>query len=268
MTVSILGCGWFGKALAVKLMQEGIQVKGSATNVDKQAELSAMGIKAYVVNFPNIINNGPEFFNTDVLVISIPPKFRKGETELFIPKIESIIASIKQAGISKVIYTSSTGVYGDAQETVNELTIPEPGDEQGQLLLQAEQLLQAQTDFKTTVIRFGGLVGVGRHPGRFFTGKTNVPNGLSPVNLVHLNDAVGIAASVIESDAWGYVFNACHPKHPTRGDFYQWATQQAGLQLPSFINELGTTKTVESIQLKQVLGYQFLLDNWGGYTFS
>lgn len=269
MTVSILGCGWFGKALAVKLKQQGEQIKGSITHINKQIELGAFGIVPYVINFPDTDNkNNPNFFYADVLIISIPPKFRKGEADLFIAKIEAIISAIIHAGIKKVIYISSTGVYSDGQGVVDEHTLPVPDDKHGVLLLQAERLFQISSQFNTSVIRFGGLVGIGRHPGKFFSGKDNLPDGLSPVNLLHLDDAVAITMAVLKNEVWGQVFNACFPDHPTRASFYKWAAANAGLQSPKFINEKGITKTVESINLKQLLGYQFLHDNWTDYTFS
>jgi nucleoside-diphosphate-sugar epimerase len=268
MTVSILGCGWFGRALAADLILKGIKVKGSATSPEKLAGLSALGISPHLIKFPDRGDHDPGFFDCDVLVVSITPKFRKGETEDFTPKIKQIISTIKQYQIQKVIYTSSTAVYGANQGMVNELTEPMPDDTSGKLLLQAEQLFQNQADFLTAIIRFGGLVGPGRHPGRFFAGKKDISNGLGPVNLVHLNDAVSIALAVVEKNAWGQVFNASAPDHPTRAAFYTRATQTIGLEAPTFKNELLDQKTVDSVKIKPVLGYQFMHDKWMDELFD
>ncbi|MES2276304.1 MAG: SDR family oxidoreductase [Bacteroidota bacterium] len=266
MIVSILGCGWYGRALATALLEEGVAVKGSTSSPDKLAELSALGIQPYVVNLPDTAQ--PGFFDTDILVVSIPPKFRKGESDAFISKIQSIITAIQHYGIKHVIYTSSTGVYGENQGAVNELTDPVPDDLSGKLLLEAETLFQSQTNFLTTIIRFGGLVGPGRHPGRFFAGKKGIPNGLGPVNLVHLDDIVAITQSIIAQTAWGQVFNACAPDHSTRADFYTRATQLAGLELPEFKQELLNDKTVDSIKLGPLLNYQFKHNKWIDYVFD
>ena len=262
MRVSILGCGWFGRALATALIAKGITVKGSTTNSERLQELAALGIKPYLVNFPGEQDNNPDFFDCDTLVVSIPPKFRKGEAEAFIPKIESIISAITRSGIKQVIYTSSTGVYGDHQGIVNELNEPKPEDESGRLLLHAEQAFQNQAGFKTTVIRFAGLVGPGRHPGRFFAGRKAVPNGSSPVNMVHLDDAVGIAVAVMEKAAWGQVFNACAPSHPARAQFYTRFSRELNLPLPEFENGAANLKTIESVNVPTILGYRYKYDNW------
>ena len=263
MVISILGCGWYGKALAVSLLQNGIAVKGSATSVEKLASLAAEGISPYLVQFDADIDNfDPAFFEGDILVIAIPPKLRKGETAAFLPKIRQIIRAILQHQVKKVIYISSTGVYGDQNAEVDELSDPQPDTESGMKLLEADQLFQNETAFKTTIIRFGGLIGPGRHPGRFFAGKKDVPNGLAPVNLIHLEDCVGITTAVIKKDAFGYLFNACSPDHPQKALFYYEAARKGGFAVPEFISELGSWKVVNSINLKAVLDYEFKVKLW------
>lgn len=261
MTVSILGCGWYGRALAVALLGDGIAVKGSVSSPEKLDELSALGIEPYVISLPDGTDQ-PGFFDMDVLVMSIPPKFRKGEGDAFIPKIKSAISAIQRYGVKQVIYTSSTAVYGEGQGTVDELSEPIPDDDQGKLLLEAERLFQNEDSFLTTIIRYGGLIGPGRHPGRFFAGKKDIPNGQGAVNLVHLDDTVGITQSIIAQNKWGMVFNACSPDHTTRPGFYARATQLIGLELPQFNDELLSNKRVNSINTNQLLNYQFKYDNW------
>ena len=269
MTVSILGCGWYGKALARSLISKGIQVKGSATSQDKAGQLSLIGITPYLVQFNADGDNfDPDFFQCDVLIISIPPKFKKGEKDDYLAKINRIINAILEFSIKKVIYVSSTGVYGNHNREVNELDSPEPDTGQGKILQQAEELFQNQQNFKTTVIRFGGLVGSGRHPGRFFAGKSDIPNGMAPVNLIHLEDCTGICLSVIENDAFGYMLNAVSPNHPAKSEFYKIAALQAEFPAPEFINELNNWKIVNSLVISSLLNYQFKVADWRSVRFD
>jgi nucleoside-diphosphate-sugar epimerase len=269
MVVSILGCGWYGKALAVSLIQKGITVNGSATSAEKLEQLAIDGIIPYSVQFDADSQNfDPAFFKCDVLVISIPPKFRKGETTAYLPKIRRIINTILQYQIKKVIYISSTAVYGDHNLQVNELTDPQPDTESGAILLQAEQFFENETAFKTAVIRFGGLVGPGRHPGRFFAGKKDIPNGMAPINLIHQQDCTGISNAIIEQDAFGHTFNACSPDHPQKADFYREAAITAHLPVPEFINELQNWKVINSINLTAILNYEFKIADWGNFDFG
>jgi nucleoside-diphosphate-sugar epimerase len=263
MTISILGCGWYGMALGKALVKQGFAVKGSTTSSEKMKFLSDARLLPYLVQIgADTEHFDPEFFQCDVLVISIPPRFRKGETADYLPKIRTIIKAIEKHGISKVIYISSTGVYGDHNCEVNELSDPAPDTESGRVLLEAEKILQSHTSFKTTILRFGGLVGPERHPGRFFAGKKDIPNGKAPVNLIHLDDCVGISIAIIQQNAFGYLFNACSPHHPPKAAFYRQAALQAGLAAPEFIDELTSWKIVNSINIPAVLHYQFVADNW------
>ncbi len=269
MVVSILGCGWYGKALARSFIQKGITVKGSSTSDEKLEQLSSEGIIPYFVQFdPDSENFDLAFFECDVLVISIPPKFRKGETTGYLPKVQRIINTILKYQVKKVIYTSSTGVYGDHNNEVNELSDPNPDTESGSLLLEAEILFQKEPNFKTAIIRFGGLVGPGRHPGRFFARKKDIPNGLAPVNLIHQQDCVGISEAIIEKDIFGYLFNACFHDHPTKAGFYGRTTLEAGLQIPEFINEFNNWKIVDSVNLKSILNYEFKVPHWTDNLFD
>jgi 3-hydroxyisobutyrate dehydrogenase-like beta-hydroxyacid dehydrogenase len=48
--VSILGCGWLGKSLAISLLDEGYSVKGSTTTEEKLELLELNKIEPYLVN--------------------------------------------------------------------------------------------------------------------------------------------------------------------------------------------------------------------------
>ena len=269
MTVSILGCGWYGKALAKKLLLTKISVKGSFTDAIKKEGLSLLGIQPYQVsiNKDNELSDD-DFFAADVLVISIPPKFRTGQGSEYLYKIKRIINLIERNKIKQVIYISSTGVYGDNNQSVNELDVPKPDDEQGAMLLKAEQAFKADERFKTTIIRFGGLIGPGRDPGRFFAGKADIPNGWAPVNLIHLDDCVDITIAVINQHCTGEIFNAVMPYHPDKKTFYTKASLRSGLTQPLFTGELKQWKIVESVNLADILNYKFKFANEDAEDFT
>jgi len=269
MVVSILGCGWYGKTLAKALLKNSVRVKGSATSSEKLQQLADLGTTPCLVNFKaDSEDYDPEFFKCDILIISIPPKTRQGESGDYLLKIQRIINAIDKYQIAKVIYISSTAVYGDSNSKVNELNDPQPDTESGGILLAAEHLFKKRLEFKTTIIRFAGLVGPGRHPGRFFAGKKAIPNGLAPVNLIHLDDCVGITLAIIERDAFGYVINASSPDHPSKSDFYSNATLQSGLIAPEFINELNSWKQINSVLTENLLHYEFKVSVWDNCTFD
>ncbi len=258
MTVSILGCGWYGFEFAKSLVNKWIKVKGSTTTTGKLAMLAEYGIAPYQIDLSpdnEIIES--DFFICDVLWICIPPKARAGQGAEYITKLERLIPHIIDNHIKEVVLISSTGVYGDNNTEVTELDIPEPDSESGKILLSAENLLKAQADFNTTIIRFGGLIGPGRDPGRFFAGKKDISNGDAPVNLIHLTDCIGISNAILDNQAFGTTYNAVSPSHPTRAEFYTEAAIRSGLDEPEFINEKQNWKIVNTINVDRILGYQY-----------
>ncbi len=255
--VSILGCGWYGMALAKHLIKQGYTVKGSTTTSHKLQLLTDASILPYQVSFePGHEEFNPDFFVCDVLIISIPPKRRAGEAGLYPEKLKAVVHAIQENAVKKVIFISSTSVYADGNFKVDETFNPSPDSESGKAMLQAENLLKAQSAFKTSVLRFGGLFGPGRDPGRFFAGKKNIANGSAPVNLIHLSDCVGITEAIVAKDAFGHTFNACSPQHPEKMRFYADAARKSGFVSPEFIPELINWKIVDSVQVEPILNYK------------
>lgn len=254
-TISILGCGWFGLALAKELHALGYSVKGSTTTENKLEYLTNQHIKAYLLNISTeeaFIST--DFFECDILLISIPPKRNSSDFLDYPSKIKQIIAAAKNKS-KRIIFISSTSVYGDNNKIVDENSPRHADTPSGKLMTETEALILKEE--LSTIIRFAGLFGPERNPGRFFAGKKDVPNGNSPVNLIHQIDAIGIALAIIEQEAFGKIYNACAPQHPSRKEFYTAAALNAGLEVPQFIEENKTWKIVNSVNVPQYLNYNF-----------
>ena len=156
--------------------------------------------------------------NSEILIIDIPPKLRGASSESFVKKIQNLISYIEKSSVEKVVFISSTSVYPDDNSVVTETTKPNPETESGKQLLESENLLQNNSNFKTTVIRFGGLIGENRHPIHFLSGRKDIENPDAPINLIHQTDCIGIIESIIKQDYWNETFNAVAPIHPSRKD--------------------------------------------------
>jgi nucleoside-diphosphate-sugar epimerase len=256
-TISILGCGWFGLALAKKLISLNYAVKGSTTSEEKLTRLQTENIRPYLVNFTaQNIEADPAFFEADTLFICIPPKRNSVELHDYPQKIKSILEAAKDRS-KHVVLISSTSVYADENKVLDETSETNPDTDSGRVVLAAEILFKRLFPENCTVIRFAGLIGPDRNPGRFFAGKSNVANGLAPVNLIHQADAVGIAVKLLEKQAFGRTYNACSPSHPPKMDFYINAAKATGLAEPTFIAEKKDWKIVESLNVPEFLGYEF-----------
>jgi len=256
-TISILGCGWLGTALGKRFLTKGLAVKGSVATTNSYNLLETTGIQAYHLKIEpdKLVIDYKNFFNTDVLIISLPPRV-ENVVENFPKQIQQVIPFIRETKIEKVLFISSTSVYESWNGFVREGEEGTPQKPNGQALLFAEKILQALPGMQTTVLRLGGLIGYDRNPGRFLSGKTNVAAD-TPVNLVHRDDAVQIISDLIEKNIWGEVFNACSPQHPTKKEFYSKAAKISGLPAPIFTNVQENYKIVNSDKLIARLAYNF-----------
>lgn len=262
MKVSILGCGWLGLPLAEALIATGYGVKGSTTTEAKLDVLRATGIAPFLISLGE---NGPDgevasfLENSDVLIIDIPPKQRGDNTESYSGKIGNLIPYIERFGIEKVLFISSTSVYADDNSAVTEDTIPQPESESGRQVLDAEKLLRENRNFKTTVLRFGGLIGGERHPVKHMAGRNGLANPDAPVNLIHRDDCIGIIKAIVEKSAWGEVFIGVATQHPTRREYYTQKAIEMALEAPEFDDSaISTGKTVSSQKVIKELNYTFI----------
>ena len=261
--ISILGCGWLGFPLAKSLLQKGFRVYGSTTSVEKISLLENTGITPFLIELSDVTIEGEiaSFLkNSEILIIDIPPKLRGNSSENFVGKIQNLIPFIEISSVKKVLFVSSTSVYSDDNKTITENTIPNPDTESGIQLLEAEQLLQSNKNFQTTVIRFGGLIGEDRHPIQFLAGRTNLENPDGPINLIHQMDCIGIIEAIIQQDSKGNeTFNAVAPYHPTRKKYYTQKAIELNLPLPEFNESKPSVgKTILSEKVALVLNYNFI----------
>jgi len=262
MQVSVLGCGWLGLPLAKALLAAGFTVKGSTTTPDKLTVLIEAGIEPYIVDLEKDIAAQASAFlsGSDVLIINIPPRVKANEVT-YAERLAQLLPYIGQEGTGNVLFVSSTSVYADDAALVTEFTLPMPDTESGKQVLQAELIFEEATAFKTTILRFGGLIGAGRHPVKYLAGKENLANPDAPINLIEQQDCIGVILKIIATNSWGEIFNGVSPNHSSREAYYTAKAAQLGLPLPTFNHdEISLGKTVSGNKVVEVLGYEYLYD--------
>lgn len=261
--IGILGCGWLGLPLAKNLIEQGYSVKGTTTSKEKIPLLRKKGIEAYHITLTENEVQGPidEFLQAiSILIIDIPPKLRgKGPKESYIAKMQLLKKALRNTTIKNILFISSTAVYGDAEGTVNEKTVPVPSTLSGKQLVQSENLFKVDSSLNTTIIRFGGLIGPNRHPINMLAGKENLEGGNAPVNLIHLDDCIGIISSIIENNHFGDVINAVYPEHPTKKQYYTNEAVKRNLPIPHYSDtNQKKYKKIETCSIFLINNYDFL----------
>jgi nucleoside-diphosphate-sugar epimerase len=259
-SISILGCGWLGLPLAEQLIKQNFLVKGSVTHSEKLPLLSQKKIIPFQIQVTDTSIAGDQqaaFFNSDLLIVNFPPGKKADVISYHTAQIQQLVEALNKNSIRQVLFISSSAVYPDLNREVFETENDQPQKDSGKALLKVEQLLRSQKNFTTTIIRFAGLIGPERHPGKFLAGKKNVANGEAPVNIIHRDDCIALIIQLIQQQAWGEIFNACADIHPSRKEFYTIAAEQLGLEIPSFSSDAVMFKIINSDKIKKRLGYSF-----------
>jgi nucleoside-diphosphate-sugar epimerase len=242
MKISIIGFGWLGEPLGKKLQSMGHQVLGSTTSEAKVIALKEAGLDALLFKLsPHPEGIGfQKLFETDLLIINIPPRTRSAVATFHPEQVKFLKAMIAQYKVPKIIYVSATSVYPDQNQVATESDLLTKETTGNSALFDAESILSTDTQYELTIVRFGGLLGVDRIPGRYFSGKERV-DGDSPVNYIHRDDAVDLLIWIIEKRLWNEIYNGVAPLHPKRKEVYEKNSADLGFAPPASYAEPGGT---------------------------
>ena len=239
--VSILGCGWLGLPLAQRLSETDstLSVKGSTTTASKIDLLTSIGVKGFLLNLnPEIEGDTEEirqFFETDILVISIPPRLSKSEAGNYPQQIQSVAEHIKTSPVKEIIFISSTGIYPDLNRIVTEDDVKFPEESASPEMVSAENIIQTLSPERTvSILRLSGLLGYNRIPGKYVQGQKDMTTGSIPVNYIHRDDAAGIIFEIIKTGILNETFNIVVPIHTSRQQVYEKSCEQFGWESPTF----------------------------------
>ena len=259
---AILGCGWLGFPLGKRLVWEGYQVKGSTTSEDKVTGLREAGIEPYIIKvLPEEIQGDMTSFLQDIssLIIDFPPGVRNRPASDYIEAMKGLIGKVRASSVKKVLFVSSISVYEDSETfpTYTENDPPNASSERGKALAVVEGLLRAEDSFDTTLLRLGGLIGPQRHPVNQLAGRQGIANGDAPVNLVDLEDCIGVISKILATKAFGETYNAVFPDHPSKAQYYRQMAVQREQAGPEFETGTSKGKIIDSGKIQKLLDYQF-----------
>lgn len=243
-TISVLGCGWLGEPLALQLINNGFEVKGSTTSSSKLSRLKEAGIEPYLIALESIPSGISSFLDTEILIVNVPSKN--------VDRFKELVDHVVNSSIKKVVFISSTSVYSYSKDLITEKSAVNTS-----ALVDIEQLFNTNSQFETTVVRFSGLFGYNRKPGNWFSNGKKIPNPEGFVNMIHQDDCIRIIEVIINQDIWNETFNGCADTHPTRREFYTKAKLSIGGGLPEFEEtDLPQYKIISSEKLEK-MGFTF-----------
>ena len=254
MKVVIVGCGWLGQQLAVDLIAQGYQVYASRRSSSALVNLPA-GVTGFVLDLNMLADRSmlTPILHDAVVICAITPGREQGQQH-YIPALQQLAELAVSAGSKQIIHFSSTGIYQGLQGSVDETSPLQMTEHRVSLLWHGEQALKSLTPLLT--LRLAGLMGPGRHPGRFTAGKT-LPDATAPVNMVHCADITAAVTLLLTVIPCAGVFNLCCPLTEKRQDFYTQAAISAGVTPAIFANDSSVGRKVSADKFVQQFHFSY-----------
>jgi nucleoside-diphosphate-sugar epimerase len=245
--VIILGLGFTGKYLARRLLRRGAKVCALVRGVNRFPDLAEEGLQLSEFGSPGAL---PKH---SVVADLIPP----------LPTEENVAlrAIIEQLEPRRIVYVSSTGVYGD-QVDVDVNTPATPNDERGRRRLEEERWISAGP-WSSLILRAAAIYGPGRGVhAAFLQGKVPRSAGSGIVSRIHVEDLAAIVEAGIFSDLQG-----CWPvadEDPcTSAEIAKWCAEVLKLDNKMSIAEGATTgRRVEGKKIFELVGVQLTHRSW------
>ena len=239
--VVILGLGFTTQRLARRLRQRDVRVYAMVRNPARFRPFAAEGVQLCALAPQGIPPHA-------VLVHSVPPVPE--------PDNSAIRSLICEIGPRRVLYISSTGVYGE-QTQVSETTPPASADEKGRLRLDDEEWLTKGQPWSSLVLRSSAIYGPGRgiHV-RVREGK--LPRGAGGVvSRIHVDDLAALLDAGIQSPLEGN-WPVADTLPASSEEVASWCRELMGIQVASDpgLSFPVAGRSVDGSRLRELLGVQ------------
>jgi len=234
MRIAILGCGYVGLELARQAGDEHevIGVRRSPDGLDAIEATGATAVQADVTDADDL-SAVPD---VDSLVFAASSGGRGAEAaeRVYVDGLQTVIEAFGNRAFSpdRLIYTSSTGVYGDHDgDWVDETTDLSPTTEKTRVLAEAERIARdvaPEYGIDGSVVRFAGLYGPNRYRlDRYLEGP--VTEGY--LNMIHRDDAAGAVRFALESSDEELLL-AVDDEPVEKHAFADWLAGECGVDRP------------------------------------
>lgn len=196
--ILIVGAGDVGGRLARRLAAQGHVVFA----LRRQPQASpAPGVTALVadVTRPETLRQLPTSLDVVVFALSAGGGGVEAYQQIYVDGTRHVLAALAGQRLQRVLWVSSTGVYGEsAGEVIDEDSPARPVTATGDQLLAAEAAARA-AGWPTTVVRLGGLYGPGRHRLLRWVQSSRPVQRTPPQwsNRIHVEDAAALLAHVL-----------------------------------------------------------------------
>ena len=241
MQTLIVGCGYLGLRVAGAWIADGHSVSAMTRSRERAAAFEQWSIQPTVgdVTDPQALSQLP---SADVLLYAVgfDRTAAHSKRSVYVDGLRNVLQSVR-GRVGHFIYVSSTSVYGQRNgEWVDERSPCQPVSENGQICLDAEQLVRdAFTDDETTasILRFAGIYGPNRLLRRVEALASADPIGGNPdawLNLIHVDDGVATVHAVADRSSADSTWLVSDGNPIRRRDFFTRLARLSNAPPPVF----------------------------------
>lgn len=233
----ILGCGYLGLRVAARWVSAGDTVFAVTRSAERACSLREAGVLPIVADIvaPDTLRSLPD---VDMLLIAVGYDRRSGLPigQVYVDGLRNVLERVP-SGIQRLIYVSSTGVYGQSDDAwVDEQSVCAPSREGGRACRHAELLLQSHPlSQRVVILRMAGIYGPGRIP-RQKELQAGLPIAAASegyLNLIHVEDAVTAVIAAEKSAPLPSVYCVSDGHPVVRRDYFRELARLLGAAEPT-----------------------------------
>ena len=251
----IIGCGDIGRRVAKLAGDKGIPVSALVRPGKSADELKELAVRAIPgdLDEPGSLRNLPT--QGAVLFYFAPPP----GGGLADPRMRAFCAAILPGDEPrKVIYISTSGVYGDCgTAAVTEETAVNPQTARARRRLDAETVLgkwSKERNVAVVILRVTGIYGPGRLPVTYIeSGHPVLEEQEAPfTNRIHADDLARICLAAAEKGEAGEIFNVSDGRPGTMTQYFNAVADLLGLPRPPQVTLAEARRVMKPLMLSYI----------------
>ncbi len=189
----------------------------------------------------------------------LPPSSSDDTKNIYLDVLKDVISLLRNDQL--LTFISSTSIFGSKNRLIYENSIPDPETENAKLLISAEEYIKKNHKLYH-IIRPAGLIDEIRHPINTLSGKKNLKDGASLVNLIHSEDVVRFIWHLKNHSYFrkkSLTTNICSYTHLSKEIFYARGAKARSLSVPEFL-----TPELSLLPQRKILSHHL----WQNYLYQ
>ncbi|MGB5467247.1 MAG: SDR family oxidoreductase [Sedimenticolaceae bacterium] len=273
----IVGCGDVGKRIARRARARGQSVSCLVRRAESADLLRSEGISTLVIDLDNQSPAfSPDVDSGQIFYLAPPPSAGTDD-----PRMRRLLAALSGDRSGRIVYISTTGVYGDCQGAwVDERFPARPQVDRARRRLDAEQQLRAWSAAgrgDIIILRVAGIYGPDKLPlARLQQQLPMISAAEAPwTNRIHIDDLVTVCEAAMAVGRPGEIYNVSDGEPGNMRDYFDRVADLYGLPRaplislaearatlsPGMLSYLGESRRMDNAKLREELGVELRYPN-------